>query len=59
MVEAANSTQLSAHAKEIEVVVLASETPYARSDFATLPGSGAGDGCRTRDPYLGKVVLYH
>ncbi len=27
--------------------------------FATLENSGAGEGARTLDPDLGKVVLYH
>jgi len=29
------------------------------SNFAILRNSGAGEGIRTLDPDLGKVVLYH
>jgi hypothetical protein len=29
------------------------------TSFASLRNSGAGEGARTLDPDLGKVVLYH
>jgi hypothetical protein len=42
-----------------EDVVAFREASRNLNEFMSLGGTGAGEGVRTLDPNLGKVVLYH